>query len=441
MFGIYFHWIFVPICFVAGVIIIFFRPYWGFLFAIFLNLIFGTEILFWLRIPGIGPYFNLNDVCMYLAILALIVEWRHPRYSFILPNLILVIMVVILIGFFNSFLRYPNDYYALRGFRWALHLPVYFVVGANLVRGEERIKQLLLTIVFAGCVASLQHIFWIMQTRQVVGYSSRPGLFRNIKFLRAEQHAWLIAGAFLIAGKIPRKWLQLGIGALFLVASLTHQTRSIAVAAGGTLVLYYLWFLGKSAPFNSKRIGLLVVIIVTAIFVMGPLKFTGLVEAYWNRISYSWKHFESDISLDSRKRDLVEELGDWKNGNMIIGEGLRYHHCKRAWFTREESLIAITGVGYGHLGYVNYLSQLGIIGFFVYAIWFQWAVLTRARRAFRACQQSPWTAHASALAGVMFLYHSIISFMSGTPYLSHAAVIPSILAGIVWAIHLPKYTQ
>jgi hypothetical protein len=158
------------------------------------------------------------------------------------------------------------------------------------------------------------------------------------------------------------------------------------------------------------------------------------------RVVYSLQNIGSDETARTREKAMAKELSDWSEGNMLFGEGL-YYHQRYDRQKKTKSVVTQTGIGFGHLGYVNYFSQLGIIGFLVYALWFQFVMLRCAKKVFMSCKDLPWTTHAAAFTGTILIFQGLICFMSSSVYLSHSAVVPSILTGTVWAVSLSQRTQ
>jgi hypothetical protein len=424
-------WSIVPLTLFVGILITAFRPYWGFLFATFVSISLSLETLHFTRIPFIGLYINMYDICMVISIIAFLADRRQKRNDYIWPKPALAIMLVLFIGFIHSLVQYESLYITIRSFRWAVTLPIVFIIAANMVRGERRIRYLLLTLLTGAILASLQHLLWVEHINAISHASSNPEMLRSIAFVRAGPEAWLIAGPFLIGRRFPKVWLQLAIGAVFLASALTHQTRSVALGVVGALLLYHLWFLKGPNAFRWKRILTLSSIFVGGMFILGALNLSNLAENYWERLRRSWEYFYHDPTTETRRNTLQVEFDDWINGNRVIGEGLFYYQ-RYGYGYQGSSTASVGRIAFGHLGYIGYLSQLGLFGFLVYGVWLPLSVLLNAQRVIKIPGQPQSIVYLGALTGAMFLF-SVICFIFSNSFLS-MHIVPGLLAGAIWAI-------
>ena len=158
------------------------------------------------RVQELGSYFNLFDACMLVALFAFMLERKK---SLLLPAPALALVAVLLMGFLNTLsLGFP--YQAFQGLRWALNVPLLFILTANMVQGDaKRIKSLLLTLLAAAVIAEVQHFIFVMP-------STEGGeLQRTVAFTLACSYVWLVAGPYVKDGRIPKPWVQLGSGPSF----------------------------------------------------------------------------------------------------------------------------------------------------------------------------------------------------------------------------------
>ena len=432
---IVFTWLILPITLVIGLFLVLSRPYSAFIFATFISIAFGQQTLLFTKIPGMG-FISLLDICLIISIAAWIKEILAKKQGLILPKPAIACLIVLFIGFFQSAFRYDQFYLTVRSLRWAIGLPIFFIITANLVTDEKRVKSLLWVLLIGGILASLQHGFWLLQVGKTVDIFTNPELLRNISFLR-NQESWLIAGPFIIARRIPKPWLQLAVAILFLGIFLTQQTRSLAIGVIGAIIIYYLWFVKDSAT-KQKGITLLVIVFLGALMLLQFSNFSGLAENYLERLLGLTDTEQSYSSLDTRQNTFNIEMRDWWQGNVILGEGLFYY--QRVGYGLEGVTTADIGrIAYNHLGYVAYLSQLGVVGFLVYGIWLPISVVLRAKQVFNSYTQIPAIRYMAAITGSTFI-SSIIIFTFSSSFISGYVVIPGIIAGPIWRFsnHLRK---
>jgi hypothetical protein len=409
---------------IVGLVLVVFRPYRAFLYSLFIPPAFGLRSLLFGRVEELGSYFNLFDACMLVALFAFM--WERKK-SLLLPAPALALVAVLLMGFINSLsLGFP--YQAFQGLRWALNVPVLFILTANMVQGDaERIKSLLLTLLAAAVIAEVQHFIFVMPSTE------GGALQRTVAFTLACSYVWLVAGPYVTDGRITKPLVQLSIGSLFLMGNIFHQTRSIALGVLGALVLYYGWFVRGVNVFQGKRLRFSLYPVTGGLLLAGVIVGHGVITSYSDRITGTMDSTDRTAqSIDSRVLAYQVEMKDWLAGNIIIGRGLNYYRKVHGQY----SLPSQSGIAYGHLGYIAYLSQLGLIGFIVYGFYFPLAVLRRARRLIKLPGLSPPATHLVLLTGACFLVQSLIYLFSGSFLL--ITFIPGILAGAAWSIALKQ---
>lgn len=424
---IFFDWPILIITLLIGITLLINNSYKAFLFATLVSLSFGRQTLLFSKIPGL-VFINLLDICLLLSIIAYIKELIDKKIKFTFPLPVLGILIVLFIGFGQSIIRYDNAYAMIRGLRWAIGLPILFLLTSSMVKDKERVKSLLWILLIAGIFSSLQHLLWIFETKQIFN-TDAANILRNIAFLRG-QDAWLITGPFIIAGKIPHPLAQIITGTLFLTTFLAQQTRSYALGAIITIFVYHIWFLNVRYSFRLQRLLPLILIFIISVMAMGTIGLGNLAENYLDRLS-TVTHIEDSEDTYSRRNAFEQEISDWMNGNVIFGEGLVYFENLVEGSEFDINLDG-NGVAYGHLGYITYLSQLGILGFIVYAIWLPLSVISRSKNVFKF-NTSAEVKYLAALTGVNF-FGSIFTFIFSASFISPYVIIPGILAGAMWAM-------
>jgi hypothetical protein len=413
--------------------VIFYDTYLAFLLSIALALSFGNETLLQSKVGFLG----LIDLSLFISIISFVkFQFLDPQKSkLIVPLPAIACITVLVIGFSISLVRYDDLYISIRALRWAIGLPIYFIITANIVNTRQKIKALLIVLLLASALASIQHLFWIAKARFNYDISSNANVFRNIGFLR-NQDIFLVAGPFFFNQKIPHIGLQIGLAVLFLVTFLTQQTRSILIGTILGAAIFYIQFL--KFKFSLKKIiSILLVLSILAIITTTSLQVSGLSNLagnYFTRLSGTFnseadKPGNMDENL-TRKNAFEKETDDWLQGNIIFGEGLFYYQREGYGF-KGFTVTDADMTAYGHLGYIAYLSQLGIIGFVVYGFWLPISVLLKAKKILKVYHTDPILKYFASLTAITFL-SSMVTFLFSASFIVSYVTIPGILAGVVW---------
>lgn len=401
------------------------RPYWAFLFAIFLFIAVDARTLVHSRLSGLGEYFNLSDGCILICVVAAVTDGISRRQALRVPMLPVAMVAVLLLGYANSIFQFGYSYDALRALRWGLNLPILYSVGASILISEQRARQLFVVLLCGAILAEIQHLQLVTANLDIVAGNERQ--LRLLAFYQAHSESWLIAGPFIFAGRIRRPWLQFAAATLFLVAHVTHQTRSVVIASAFAVLFYYGWLIPGRVAERIRRLRPLIIVLATGLLVAIPLAgLSGFVEGYSERMDQLSSDY-SDVDGTSGRSDALEiELQDWLDGNLLTGRGLGY-----MWSLHPT--IGRTRIAWGHIGYATYLSQLGLLGFLVYGIWFPLHTLLRTRRTLLVGPWGDTTRHLLGFAGAVILYMIFVSTISGS--LLGTDGLPGLLAGLVTAAY------
>jgi hypothetical protein len=400
-----------------------YRPFIAFLFATFLSISVDARTLIHSRLSNLGEFFNLSDACIVISLVAFGVDCAMRREIPKVNLLPLMMVAVLLLGFGNSMLSFGSSYGSLRGLRWGLNLPVLYIVARNLLSDEKRVRQLFYVLIFGATVAEFQHLFLVASNFDA--RSGNENQLRLIAFGAAHSEAWLVAGPFVSRGRIGKPLLQIALGLLFLIANVTHQTRSLAMAAGGAAIIYYTWLVPGRIAEKLRRFRIVIVVgVIGLLGIIPQLGFSGFVDAYSDRMEQLVEDRDSNVS---REMAFNIELDDWMDSNPLIGRGLAYFIAEPPRPGAGEE------VAWGHMGYVTYLSQLGLLGFVVYSIWLPLTVIMGVYVSLRRAWMYPEVRHLIALTGCFYLYCALVFTVSGS-FLGPDRL-PGILGGLVAAAH------
>jgi hypothetical protein len=413
-------WIGIGLVLSVGLVLLVIRPYWAFLFAVFVLTATSINVGI-MRTEELGAYFNVSDACILVMIIASLLGKKR---AMLIPAPFVNLTAVLIMGFVIVlfYVKTHADLYdALRGLRYGITLPLLIFLTANLVQDKDKVRSLLVTLFLAAIVAEAQHLYLVLAAKSV---SEEDVDIRTMQFIRAGSELWLVAGFYVVRGSIPRRRVQMAIGVLFLAGLMALQTRSVGLAFLGALVFYYLWFLKGPHAYRWQRFKGLIPIFILGLIMLAVMGLTAVISGYAERYATTLKTGEG---TESRWNAMQAEIHDWLDGNPIIGRGLGYFAMGKF-----RGGIHKLGVAYGHLGYVTYLSQLGLIGFLVYAFWLPLVILLRARLLLQQPHAPPEVVYLAALTGATFIYYPLMFLFSGS-FLS-IFYVPGILAGGVWGL-------
>ena len=439
-------WGIVPVVAVVGIILTFYRPYGAFLFATLMWGIIPHESNVLVRTPEVS--LNLLDIYLGISLAAFWAdEKKHTKMwlpiKIRLPIIAITIIGILVLGFYQSLFRYENPYISLRFLRWTISLPIYFILAANMVNNSQRLKKLLWVLLITATVASIQHIIFLVLTRQSINIDTESNLLRNITFLKG-QEIWIIVGPFLYARHIVNLPLQISLGILFLISFVAQQTRSIAIGASFTMFVYYAWFLRNSLALKLKQFIPTIIIFALSITLLGLLSFGKVATGYLDRLLDLTSNEVQDIS--TRKSAIDQETKDWIEGNILFGEGLGYYQRhgfgSRDSSGKEATVGDVGGIAFGHIGHLSYLSNFGVLGFLVFSIWLPFSVIFNARKICNDVKYKPEERYLSAFTGCYFIANLLIIPFFSSGMLSPYTSFPGILGGTIWAIRrFPKETD
>lgn len=411
---------------IMGSIIAIKKPYWGYLFALFLPIALSIPTMTFSRFSSLGSYFNLYDASLLIVIISLISETKLTNTPYRWPNLPFAMMGVLILGFGITTAQFGFRYETLRALRWGIDIPLFFLAAFVMLRDERRHSALLIVLVGGAVVAEAQHLYFVL-TNPSLMVESEVSLLRSTMFGLSNSLPLLLAGFYLVGRTVKWLWLQIAIGALFLVVAISTQTRSWALGLIGGLFLSTI-FLSKLDPIRWRKNLVLVITLTLGMTIILPFfnlsgaarnlqsRFHGLVEG------------EAEAS-NGRNEAAAAELGDWMNTNLAVvvaGNGLDYFTTKYQLGVSE-----LGNIAFGHLGYLTYLSQLGIIGFLIYGVWFPMAVIRRAATVFRH-SFLPSTRYLAVLAAASFFFCIVTFFFSGSFLMRNPVV--ATLAGFAFVM-------
>lgn len=356
-----------------GFLLIIYRPYWAFLFALFCLAARNFHAAVFTRTPFAGPYLNLNDLLLWIAFFTMIFELLRSRKMILIPKILLAIFILILIGDFQSLFKYGTEEFVLRRIWGVAIFPVLFLVGTNMVKDEKRAKYFYWALFGGAFIAALQHMYfiWSASEHQISGEAQ----IRTISYI-------VSGGLFLVISSIFTKtdrnlsrakliFYFTGI-ALIGVSYILSLTRGIYVVTIASLIILPVILRGQykihKTIYNIVLLSILIIFLVGILF--PNLDFKRILNTRFESLIYK-DTFEK--AYKTREIGSKTELDLWMNGNLVLGLGSSLPP------EYESPDPEITGALY-HVGYSTYLVHFGLAGFVIYAIILPFLTIKIARR-------------------------------------------------------------
>lgn len=414
-----------------GIPLAFVRPYAAFLLAASLLTAGHVAMFNQTRLAGLGPYLNLSDACVLVAVAAFFFDRVAAKKPVQVPQIVPLLLFVVILGAVQSFWKLGWTYDTMRATRWALDFPIAYFLGANLVTSADRARKLIWILLAGALLAAVQHHLYVVHIwrSKSVNMATYEGL-RTIGYWGG-----CMASAFLVsalAWQSPRGvWRKAfwAVAALLFIGTIfMSQTRSLwlATAAGGLCVMIVF---GR----GHRLRGIMRVTLPGAIVVLGGVWLCGRVmpglsvpEVLVGRMSKLFARNTQNLHVGTRERAFHIEMDQYLHGTLIFGRGLSFFQ------TIPNPKADDRNIAFGHLGYVTYLSQLGVIGLLVYGLLLPLWTFLDASRLWRY-GHDPALRYLGLLGGASILCMSIMFLMS-SQFLAVGYFAPAVLYGGVIAL-------
>lgn len=429
----------IAIVLATGSVLAIVRPYAGFLFSVLLLTAGHVTKFNSTRLVAMGPYLNLSDACVLVAIAAFFFDCVAKKRPVRMPQIVLLMLLVVTLGAVQSSWKLGWTYDTMRATRWALDFPIAYFLGANLVTSPDRARKLIGVLLVGALLAAVQHHLYVVHIwrSKSLNMATYEGL-RTIGYWGG-----CMASAFLIsalAWRAPRGiwkktfWVMTGL--LFIGTIFMSQTRSLwlATAAGGLCVMIVF---GR----GHRLRGIVRVTLLGAIVVLGGVWLCARIlpglnvsEVLVGRMSKLFVKGTQNPHVGTRERAFQIEMDEYLQGTLVFGRGLSFFQ------TIPNPKADDRNIAFGHLGYVTYLSQLGVIGLLVYGLLLPLWTFLDASRLWRY-GNDPALRYLGLLGGASILCMSIMFLMS-SQFLGVGNSAPAVLYGALSTlVRTPRTVQ
>ena len=381
------------------------------------------------RTELLGPILNLSDACLAVALAAMLIDRSRSKKPIVLPRIIVVLFVVVTIAALQSLWKLGWTYDTIRAYRWALQLPLTFLLGANLVNSPQRAGKLVAVLLCGAALAALQHIAFVWNVWRNLNLQSYDAI-RTISFWGG-----CMASAFLATAavwKLPlntwKRTIFIIAGVLFLTTLFMNQTRSLWLGTAGSAFFLMVMYKKKNQILNFFRFGIIALLIVMGmVFVLKTtMPNIRILDMTVKRANDLLNDKTRKMETSTREKSFHTEMASWMDGTLIFGRGLYFFQTikkPRDWKRY---------VAFAHLGYITYLSQLGLIGLIAYGVYLPLSVILDGRWLW-SYGGDPAIRYVGVL-GVASIICLSIMFIMSSQLLSPGYESPGVLYGAMWAL-------
>jgi len=410
-----------------GFTLIFFRPFWAFLFSVFCFTARDFHAAVFTRPSPFGSYLNLNDLLLWIALIALFIESIRKKKTMWAPPILLAIFGLIIIGDFQSIFKYGLCENVLRRIWSTAIFPIMFLIATNTIYNTKRAKKFYWALFFGATLAATTHMIFIYQRISLYG--------PNMETLRTISYSANCGSPILIGSIFVLLNLELGylrktlyhIGLILLGLSILFSfTRSLWVIS--IISFIFLPFLiRKKVSFSriSIKIGVGIGIgILLVLFLFPKLELGNMLT---ERVR-SFTHRESFAgSYRARSEGTQTELNTWfNNSSLILGVG----SCLPQEFM--DKRYDYTGA-LGHVAYSIYLANYGLLGLLIYLVFLN--ILTIKTGRYYYLKHLDNYGKVIAIIGVAAAIMNISGFFTSTCYLGATTQVEGLLYGAIWGLH------
>ncbi len=312
------------------------------------------------RYERTGYYLNIFDLLIAFGLISAFLQNRKGKQP--IEFLWYLASADIALGFLISYTKLGTSYDVLRLSRYALNMPLLWLIGQRCINTRVDARIVLYIVVFGCFVQSVRQCLYVAFFENM---EAKETSWRTIRFLNA---GFVVVPFFFLLKSFNKSLafkvflhVSLSVSAVALVLM---QTRSFWIPQV-LLMLVGGWVLVGGRLFKyliPTAVGLFVFWFV----------FTSLAPNQVDIVSLVLHGRITDFSSGhGREEAIYYELLAWMDGNFVFGQGLAFMYS--------HEYVNLNDVGWGHNGYTAYLSTLGIVGFVLFGILIPKRALVSAR--------------------------------------------------------------
>jgi hypothetical protein len=415
-----------------GVVLILCRPRWAFLFSVFCLAIRHYHMAVFTRTPLLGEFLNLNDLFVWICLLALVrTAWDGERVWS--PKILLAIFAILIMGDFEALFRYGFNYDVMKALWGSWSFPILMFAAANLVRNKQDARLFFWALFLGSVGAAVQHIFILQAKTFDSNNLFVSDDFRTISFIFSGGIFLVISAFFVDLRKLLKNiYLTAGwfLGISFIAVSyILSFTRTVWVGALMSLIAMFLILYrehGKLKPRLTYGVILLAITVVVFRLTSAEiLPHVNLTKSIDERAEFI-RHADSfEDAYQSRETGMETELDLWQSGTIIWGVGASYPPS-----LLESSIDAIGAIH--HVAFSGYLAHFGLIGLVVYGLLLPLLTIRLARQYY--LQHRLEYGGIIAIAAMALAFFDIFTLLSSNTYLLPIGHVHGLIYGALWGL-------
>lgn len=419
-----------------GFLLVVARPYWAFLFAVFGLAARNFNGAVFTRSPLLGQYCNLNDLLLWIALLALIrlaFQTRDP-WS---PKIIWAILAINFLGAMQSIYVYGFIPDVERSIWAELIFPLAFLAAANFVDDAAKARDFYWALFLGAVVAALQHGTFIAR---YLNSSLQFGTVRTITYMFSGGIFLAVSAIFMdLRNLLPRRSLALFwfagislIGFSYLM-SLTRTLYSGVAAAILGVFLFVCWGKGKVLyRFAYSTGAILLVTAGVAVWSSSLFPRLDLQQKTVKTMGFLQHKNVFNKLYKTREEGYQTDMKLWRDGSLVWGVGTTYPPSLAAQSLGENSPVGALG----HVGFSTYLVHFGLVGLLVYWLLLPWLTIKIGKNLYLSHPDD--YAGALVLAAVALSFYDLVTIVSSNHYLGATSQIPGFIYGALWGLSRQK---
>lgn len=420
---------------VIGMSLIIIRPYWAFLFSVGCFAARNVNAAVFTRLDVTGEYLNLNDLLLWIVLIAMIVNTVKKKRKILLPKIIVALILVLAIGTLQSLFKYGIEPFVLRSI-WAVAIfPILFIVSVNMVNSPIQSRRFYWALFAGALLAALQHMFFIGAT--YAGGRIEGAELRTIAYMFS-------GGYFIIAvalfskfegkGSANRFFYYIGLG-LIIFSLLMNQTRQLYVIF--ILLMIIMFFLFMRHIEIGKNIVKIFTITTISLLIAGII-FTniGFREMFSQRFEFLQEEDVRESSYLTRWVGMNTELDIWLNSTIILGTGTSYPPDIVQAYKNVDPKMRMDMYGaLDHVAFSSYLAHFGILGAILYLFLLPFLTL-RAAYGLARNHMNDYLGKVALLAMTAAVFYMINPFGSMLYTASVTSQVPALIFGALWGVYI-----
>jgi hypothetical protein len=422
---------------VLGVLLVLYRPQWAFLLIVFCLALRHHLMAVFTRTTLLGEYVNLNDLLLWIGVLAL-VRMALKGHKIWIPKILVAIIGILLLGSFQSLFKYGFHYLVMQAIWSTLIFPIMFAIAVNMVRNENDARNFVWALFLGSVGAALQHIFFVNISLEQSEYLvSLYGItaIRSVAFMYSGGIFLVISTFFVNMKKIFQRysifiiWI-IGIS-IIVMSYLLSFSRTVWVGAFMSSLSLLIILYQKNKKIFVKFCYTLLLIGFSFLlfraanfFLAADVEVTQLISERTEFVRFE-DTFEE--AYGSRETGMRNEVSWWLNGSILWGVGSSYDPSLIKPAFGDMDLGALN-----HVAFSAYLAHFGLIGLFIYGLLLPFLSFKAGKQYYLGHQDN--YGGVIALMAMALAFYDFFTLPSNNLYLVNTVHVSGLIYGAMWGL-------